>query len=329
MSVSRTVRAVVVGLLATVALVAVPDGAGAVGDGPPVILSPATGAKHYNGFDGPFVVDFEGAPVGQYLFYVTKVPAGGGTPVRVGALRGFAFNGSFSRPELYVDRLPVGAGYTFWVSDGAGHTATLPFAVSPGTPPTCSVVLPRTIRMKSRYARITARLSPTCTSLRRSYASWQVRSRTGDFAETFSFFSNTTDVWNLYDDELTGTYRVVPNSAKDADNEAIPQNTTSLVMKLDARLALSAKRSGRTVTLRTSLKHYVPLVNGFRVWSGRKVVLSTRSCSTCAWRPVRGARTSRAGTVTFKVRASQTRGYRVTAAGTPSTWAPVARTARR
>ncbi|MCX6397893.1 MAG: hypothetical protein NTV23_15505 [Propionibacteriales bacterium] len=309
-----------VALLLAAALVAAPMAvAEAVGTGNPVIAP--LSRTHYSGFNGPFVVEFEDAPIDAYDYYVEKVPSGGGVPVLVGTKKQYDFNGSFTRPELRVSALSPGS-YVFSVTDNNGHEASLPFTVSTGTPPTCAIVLPRTVRMQARSFLVTARLSRTCTALGTTYAAWEARHPVGGFAQTFIFSGTSTDTWRIYDDEYTGTYTVRPNSAKNSSNETVPQNTTRLVMKLDSRLSLTSSRSGRYVTLRTRSTHYSPSANRFKAWSNRTVVLSYRTCGTCSWQRLRVRTTNRDGTTSYRFRAANVRQYRAVAAGTTTTWAP-------
>ena len=316
-----------VALVLAAALVALPVAvAEAVGTGDPVIQSPASGAAHYSGFTGPFVVDFEDAPIGVYSYYVEK----GGA--KVGATRTYDNPGFGADPQLRVSALPAGTGYTFHVTfddENGTHQDTLGFTVLPGAAPRCSIVLPAKVRMKARSHVLTATLSPQCQTLRTTYAAWEARHPVGGFAQTFIFSGSRTDRWRIYDDELTGTYTVRPNSAKNTANETVPQNTAQVTVKMDSRIRLTAKRSGTYVTLRTTSKRYSPSANRFVVWGKRPVVLSYRTCSTCAWKKLKVRTSDRYGVTSYRVKASKTRTYRATAPGTSKTWAPGPDRARR
>lgn len=301
---------------AAVALLAVPvAGAEAVEEGNPVI-QPLTGV-HYTGFNGPFVVDLENAPSATYDYYVETEPGGG----LVGFKKEYEFNGAFTKPELRVSALGPG-DYTFTITDNADHAASLPFTVSTGTPPTCSIVLPSRVRMKARSFLVNARLSSTCIALGTTYAAWEARHPVGGFAQTFIFSGTTTDTWRIYDDERTGVYTVRPNSAKNGSNETLPQNTARLTMKRDARISLTSSRSGSYVTLRTRSTRYTPSVNRFTVWSNRRVVLAYRTCDDCAWKRLKVRTSNRYGVTSYRFRAVKARQYRATAAGMSTTWAP-------
>lgn len=311
----RAVRSWVAVVVAAALLVVPVSVAEAVGTGNPVI-EPLSGA-HYNGFNGPFVVDLENAPIATYDYYVEKAPSGD----LVGSKKQYVFNGAFAKPQLRVSALAPGA-YTFYVTDNAGHEANLPFTVSTGTPPTCAIVLPATVRMKARSFLVNARLNSTCIALHTTYAAWEARHPVGGFAEAFIFSGTTTDTWRIYDDERTGVYTVRPNSAKNSSNETLPQNTARLVMKLDSRISLTGSRSGSYVTLRTKSIRYSPSANRFKTWSKRTVVLAYRTCSTCGWKRLKVRTTNRYGVTSYRFKAVKARQYRATAAGTSTTWAP-------
>lgn len=325
----RSARSGVVVAL-TLALLVLPVAvAQGVGEGNPVIQSPTASTKLYAGFTGPFIVDLDDAPIATYSYWVTKVPSGGGTPVLVGPVRQEPFNGSFPRPELRVSALGPGTGYTFHISDGDGHEASLGFAVSSDPPPRCAIVLPRAVRMKGRSAVVPARLSSTCKTLKTTYASWEARHPRVGFANTFSFFSAKPQTWRIYDDEYPGVYTVRPNSAKNSANEPVLQNTTRVTMRMDARLRFTAARSGKSVTLRTASSRYAPNLNRYVTWGKRKVVFSYRTCTACAWKRLAVRTGSRTGVAGVTVRAPGARQYRATAAGTTTVWAPLPRYVRR
>ncbi|MGO4255944.1 hypothetical protein [Marmoricola sp. RAF53] len=316
-----------VAALAALSALALP--AGAVGTGNPVVESPSPTAKHYAGYAGPFTVSFEDAPIAHYDWYVEQVPAGGGTPVPMTETRTYTWTGSGGKPQLPVSPLPAGTGYQFRVTDNAGHEATFPFTVLPGPAPACSVLIPSQVRVNAPVERVTGRLSPVCTTLRTAWAAWKVQHVTRGFADLLYFERNRTDTWSFYDDETLGTYAITANGARDADGEIVPQNTRRTVVRLDSRLALRGTRSGGRVVLTASLRRYLPGANGFRAWKGGRVVLAYRTCAACAWHRVTARSTSRSGVATFRVRARQVREYRVVAAGTPTTWAPVPKHLRR
>lgn len=319
---ARAALGTVAALVTTLALLALPvGGAGAVGTGTPVITSPTVADPLYAGFDGPFVVDFEDAPIGTYSYRVTRTPEGG-DPVLVSATREFAWSGSGAPPHLVTDPLPAGTGYRFEISDGAGHEAALDFTVRPGPPPTCDVLVRSRVRVNAPVERIPARLAAGCAALGTVYATWNIEHATDGFAEVLVYEQTTTDTWSLYDDEPTGTYLVLPRGARAGDLDDVPQNSTRSVVRRDSRVALSGSRSGRYVTLEARLTRYVPRADGFRAWRKRTVTVSYRTCPTCSWHRLGSRTTDRTGRTTFRFRATKVREYRVRAAGTARVWAP-------
>lgn len=310
----------VVALVVAAALLVLPNaGAGAEGTGNPVIESPVAGAAHYNGFNGPFVVDFTDAPFDTYDYSVTK-----GVDLIWSAPEAYPWAGGYPKPQLTVSALPPGTGYAFHIVGETDDTknATLAFDVLSGPPPTCSILLPGKVRMKARSFLVNATLSAKCATLHTDYAVWEARHPVGGFAQTFTFDATNTDYWRIYDDEYTGIYTVSPKYAQTSSNEDIPQNTTRLIMRMDSRINLTATRSGSYVTLRTTSTRYSPSANRFRAWGGRRVVLTYRTCGTCAWKALKVRTTNRYGRTSYRFRASKVRQYRATAFGTSTTWAP-------
>jgi hypothetical protein len=237
---------------------------------------------------------------------------------------------SYEIPQFTVDHLPAGTGYTFHVTDNAGHTALpLPFVVLRGPPPTCSIQLPAAVRMKGRSSLVHASLSAECNTLHTNYAVWQANKPGGGFAQTFTFDNVRTDTWRIFDVERTGTYLVHPVTARSTENEDVPQNSTRITMRMDSRLSLRTSRFGGVVSLATTSRRYSPSANRYLAWSGRKVVLSYRRCTTCAWHRIGVRTTDRYGQTSIRVQAGSTRQYRATAVGTSATWGPVPALARR
>lgn len=306
----------------SLALLALPvDGAGAVGTGNPVITAPTASDPLYAGFDGPFVVDFDDAPIGTYDYRVTRTPEGG-EPVLVSAPRELDWSGSGPPHPLDIDPLPAGTGYRFEIGDGEGHEAALDFTVRSGPAPTCDVLVRSQVRVNAPVERVPARLAAGCAALDTVYATWNIEHVTDGFAEVLVYEQTSTDTWTLYDDEPTGTYLVLPKGARAGDLDDVPQSSTRSVVRRDSRLALSGSRSGRLLVLKARLTRYVPRADGFRGWRNRAVTVSFRRCPTCAWQRLSTRTTDRTGRTTYRVRAAKVREYRVRAAGTSRVWAP-------
>lgn len=319
---ARAALGLVAALVTVLALLAVPvGGAGAVGTGNPVITSPTASDPLYAGFDGPFVVDFDDAPVGMYEYSVSRT-ASGGTPVVVAGPYVVDWSGSGAPPHLTTTPLPAGTGYRFQISDDEGHEATLDFTVRSGPAPTCDVLVRSQVRVNAPVERVPARLAAGCAALDTVYATWNIEHATDGFAEVLVYEQTTTDTWSVYDDEPTGTYLVLPKGAHAADLDDVPQNTTRSVVRRDSRVDLSGSRSGSYVTLKARLTRYVPRADGFRAWRKRQVTVSYRTCPTCPWHRLSTRTTDRNGRTTYRFRAVKIREYRVRAAGTSRIWAP-------
>ncbi|MCZ4500589.1 MAG: hypothetical protein JWQ74_3144 [Marmoricola sp.] len=325
---SRVLATSAAALVAVLACVTWGSPAQAVGTGDPEVVAVGETAKHYSGFTGPFVVSFENAPKGSYSYYVATDPPGGTTRVIRGPFR-YTWTGSGANPQFKVASLEPGAHYRFHVGDKAGHAADVPFAVSSGTPPSCSIVLPNHVRVKATSEKLIATLAPNCKAAGTGYASWQADHAKAGFAQTFIFDGSTRRSWRLYDDEPTGLYVISPNSAKTKGNVHLPQNTRRMIVRLDSRVAISARRSGSWVTVATSLRRYSPGLNRFGTWAGHEVTLSYRTCPTCSWHTLKTQKTTSKGRTSYRYRAPKARMYRVTSHGTSTTWAPVEKRVHR
>lgn len=311
-------------LVTVLALQALPvGGAGAVEPmDDPVITSPTPADPLYEGFAGPFVVDFANTPAVETTYDYSVIRTSGGGDSVVSGPHAFNWSGSGPPHPLYTAPLPAGTGYRFEITDHDGHEATLDFTVRPGPAPTCDVLVPSRVRVNAPVERVPAPLAPGCAALDTVYATWNIEHVTDGFAEVLVYEQTSTDTWSVYDDEPTGTYLVLPKGARAADLDDVPQNTTRSVVRRDSRVTLSGSRSGRYVTLRARLTRYVPRADGFRAWGKRAVTVSYRTCRTCAWHRLSTRTTDRDGRTTFRFRAAKVREYQVRAAGTSRIWAP-------
>ncbi|HET6152556.1 MAG TPA: hypothetical protein VFE15_06335 [Marmoricola sp.] len=310
-------------LVATFALVLVGvPGAQANTDDMVVSFSTPTG-NLYAGTTGPFHVDFGSALAGDYRYSVTR----GATTASAARTASYAGTGAIS--QLATSPLPAGTGYLFHIEDTATatHVADLSFNVLPGAAPTCSIVLPSQVRVTSPKTRIVARKGSGCTATHTTYAAWVVRHVTAGYANTYIFngtSASTTSTWTRYDDEPTGTYQLVPQDALSTNNDVVPQNSPRIVVRFGSRLALTAHRSGKHVTLRTTLTRYVPSANRFKAWASRSVVLSYRTCTTCAWHRLRVRHGDAHGVASYSVTASAKRQYRAVVGATATIWGSTA-----
>ena len=310
-------------LLLACGVLAAPAG-GADPDGPTITSPRATDAL-YDGYTGPFVVQFGGTPDTTYVYSVIADPAGAATVVR-GPIDYF-WNGSSGDHQIKVAALPPGS-YRFAISDKETHTHSdqVDFTVRSGSAPKCSLVVPSRVRVGAPLVRVTGKLSSTCGTLGVRTADWKVN-RGGRTFDYYHFDGNSSDTWSLYDSDPIGAYSIVPLSAH-TQYDPVPQNSPTVVARRDSRLTLSGTRSGSFVTLRTSLKVYSPSTNLFRPWTGKYVAVSYRSCSTCSWHHLRTLTTDGRGWAASRFWASKVREYRVAVSGNTGVWEPFSRYAK-
>lgn len=321
----RPARAVGAALLVALTAGLVPA-AHAVGTGDPVIDNPTSSDVHYQGYRGPFLVDFSNAPAATYTDTVTTDP--GGQSVSQSGYVWDGANPADGQVELSVSALAQGS-YQFTITDNAGHQASLPFTVR-GPQPKCSVLVPARVRVNAPEALITGRLATNCAQAGVTYASWDIDHVTAGFVSLLRFNASTHDVWKYgaFSDPL-GTYRAVPTVATSNTDDQILQNSPTTTIRLASRLSATAVRRDRVVVVSGVVTRYVPTALAFRGWAGRPVTVWVRTCSTCAWRRLAVRTTDAHGRFVLRTRTAQVRRYRVVVAGGPNVWAPAPVTVRR
>ncbi len=325
----RSPRTLVVLAAAGTLVLGTLSAATATGTSTPQIVSPVSSVPKYAGFKGPYTVDFSRSPAGTYRYTVTSsddVLVGDGEYQWTGA-----------DPETVnlftATALPAGT-YVFRVHETSEPSpavpdATLSFTVRPGAQPRCSVGVPRAVRVNSGEERVLGRLATNCAAAQVTYASWEIRHVTRGLRNLMTFDRTTRDTFSFFGPDPLGTYVVTPVTAINAASDDIRQNAPRIDVRLDSRLTLSAQRAGRFVTLGSASTVFARSANRFRARPGNRVTLSSRTCRTCAWRPLITKTTGPRGRVSFRVRAPATRDYRVNAAATPTVWAPYPKFARR
>jgi len=315
----RVLAVALVTVLAGAVLAAVPlSGAGAAGDGDPVITSPTGTKPLYDGFTGPYVVDFGNAPDGDYLY---RVQHAGEDPVVEGT---FTANGTGSH-SFTLAALPPRDAYTFAIEDDetGDYQDTVTFEVRAGAQPRCSVVTQSSLRVNTAEEVVWGRLSSNCSAAHIQYASWDVKNLSrGTYVNSLAYEGTTKDYWTYFDGQPLGTYVAKPVVVFNAAADDILQNAPRTVVRLDSRLSFSASRSGQYVTLSTSLRKYSRSANTFGPWGKHAIALSSRNCSTCAWTHFHTQSTSSSGRASYRFKATSVREYRVTSGGTTSIWAP-------
>lgn len=291
--------------------------AAAVGTGNPVIVSPTSDDALYEGFTGPFVVDFENAPIATYSYAVFSDSTG--TATLVAGPGTYQWTGVGANPQLRVKALAPDAHLRFKITDGAGHTAQLPFEVRAGQAPYCGLVVPTRVHVNSAVETVAGRLNSTCATLDTKTADWKV-TRSGQVLDYFRFDGGTTDTWSVFDADPMGVYAILPLSARAGDNSEVPQNSPRVDVRRDSRLGFSGTRSGSRVTLRAALGKYTPSANAFTPWSGAYVVFAFRTCSGCRWQPLRSVKTNLHGQASGTFTIGSPHDLRVTAGGTSAIW---------
>lgn len=297
-------------------------GAGAVGDGSPSIISPTGTKPLYEGFAGPYVVDFADAPDGDYSYRVQHTPTGE-APV-VDDEGTFTSNGT-GRHSLTLAALQPRDEYTFVIEDDAtgDHKDAVTFEVRAGAQPRCSVVTQSSLRVNTAEEVVWGRLSSNCAAAHVAYASWDVKNLSrGTYVNSLAYNGTTKDFWTYFDGQPLGAYVVKPVSVFNAAADDIAQNSPRTEVRLDSRFSFSATRSGQYVTLTTSLRKYSRSANTFGPWGKKAIALSYRNCSTCAWTHFQTRTTTTSGKASYRFKATSVREYRVSAGGTTSIWAP-------
>lgn len=297
---------------------------GAVGvvDGDPQIISPSGVEPLYEGFTGPYVVRFDGAPAGEYSYRVQHTPPGE-APV-VDDEGTFVSDGAGKHP-FSLGPLPPRAAYRFVIEDVATgtHRDEVTFEVRAGAQPRCSLIVPSTLRVNTAEEVVYGRRSSNCTAAHVEHAHWDVTNLSrGTYVNSLVFYENFKDSWKFFDREPLGVYVMKPGEAVNAAGDDIVQNAPRTVVRLDSRFSFSASRAGSYVTLRVALRKYSRSANTFGPWGKHPVALSSRTCSTCPWTHFRTVWTSLSGSASYRFRAPDTRTYRVTSGGTSTYWAP-------
>jgi hypothetical protein len=195
---------------------------------------------------------------------------------------------------------------------------------------TCSIVVPARLVVDSPYELFAGRLANDCASADTDYATWDVRHAYYGPSSMYIFDSGeTSDTWPFYDWERYGTHYVEPSWAYDSELNDVSQNRLTVSVRLGSRLGISTARSGNYVTVRATSTRYTPSASAFRPWRGRPVVLSYRTCSTCAWRNFKTVNTNTYGKIAYRVYAPRARDYRAKVADTSNTWGRTSVTSRR
>ncbi|MEN3123329.1 hypothetical protein [Janibacter sp. LM] len=192
----------------------------------------------------------------------------------------------------------------------------------------CSISVPSKVSVTSTYRAITAKFSAGCLGYTES-AWWDIMHPTQGWEGAFNFDGASSDVEDWYDWSPLGTYTIRPDFAYDYNYNDVHQNTRTMTVRLGSRTAASSSRSGRYVTVRATATRYSPSAGTYRAWSGAKVSLRQKSCSSCSWKWVRSGTTDRYGRVSLKAYASTTRYWQIATVDTSNTWGKASTTLKR
>lgn len=195
----------------------------------------------------------------------------------------------------------------------------------------CGISVPSKVSIYSPYRTITGWYSAGC----RTYADWAVWSVVHPTQGTYDGFvydradGRTSESLDWYDWNPTGTYSVRPEGAYDRWLNDMTQNSRTMTVKLGSKTAGSSSRSGRYVTVKATATRYSPYAGSYRAWSGAKVSLRQKSCSSCSWRWVASGRTNSYGRASIKTYASTSRYWQIATVDTSTTWGRASGTLRR
>lgn len=192
----------------------------------------------------------------------------------------------------------------------------------------CSVSVPSKVSITTPYRTITGTYSEGC----RRYADWAdwsvVHPRHG-VEDWFSYDGQRTERLDWYDWSPLGTYTIRPEGAYDHSYRRMTQNSRTMTVRVGSNTAASSSRSGRYVAVKATATRYSPSAGRYRAWSGAKVSLQQKSCSSCSWKRVKTGKTTSTGRVSLKTYASTKRYWRITTTDTSTTWGRASSTLRR
>ena len=194
----------------------------------------------------------------------------------------------------------------------------------------CGVTVPSKVSITSEYRSITGKYSRGCL-LYAEDAVWSVVHPTRGPWDAFWFSGASSESLDWYSWEPLGTYTVRPDYAYDYNYNDMTQNTTKMTVKLGARQTISTSRAGSYVTVKGTATRFSSnsYPSGFRAWSGTKVTLRQKTCSSCSWKWVKSGTTDRYGRVTLKAYASSARYWQLATADTSTTWGRASSSAKR
>ena len=195
----------------------------------------------------------------------------------------------------------------------------------------CGVSVPSKVSVYSPYRTVTGTFSAGCRQ-NADWAAWDVIHPTQGMQDMFFYDraeGRTSESLDWYDWNPTGTYTVRGSGAYDRWDGVMTQNSPKMTVKLGSRMSASSSRAGRYVTVKGTATRYSPYAGTYRAWSGAKVSLRQKSCSSCSWKWVKSGTTNRYGRVSIKTYASTSRYWQIATTDSSTTWGKASSTLRR
>jgi hypothetical protein len=185
----------------------------------------------------------------------------------------------------------------------------------------CSVAIPSRIAISTPYSAIRVNLvASNCAAAGVAYASWHAYHPSGGLQEILIFDNATSQSWGLYDFAELGRWTWSPGHAWDAKYGDITQNTSYTDVRMASRSAVSATRSGATVTLNVSAARYAHTIDNFVPWGGAAGQLQYRVPGTTQWIALKSVTTTAAGEYSYRYTSAAVREYRVYFPATSLIW---------
>lgn len=207
----------------------------------------------------------------------------------------------------------------------------LPLAASPAPAQaagTCNISVPSKVSITKPYRTITATYSSGCRK-NADWAWWDVVHPSQGPTDIFDFEGRSKQSIDWYDWNPRGRYTVRAQGAWDDDFRKMKQNSPKMTVRLGSKLGISTSRSGSYVTVRGTATRYTPSAERFRPWSGARVSLYSKSCSSCSWKRVKATKTNSTGKVSVRTKASTKRYWKIATSDSSNTWGKTSATLRR
>ena len=195
-------------------------------------------------------------------------------------------------------------------------------AATAATVSSCSMNIPSIVRISTPHQAVTARLSSDCAAAGAIDASWDVYHPTQGSGEVLWFLNTSTEIWNVYDGEITpAVYTWRPSGAFDSDEKLIDQNTPRTDVRVGSSAAIYTARTGSYVTIKTSSGRYAYSLSQWVRWGGTRGTI--QYYRSAGWTNLKYAYQDASGYYTYRFYAPQSRSYRVIFPSAPTIWGSV------